>query len=400
MNVLIYYNDVVLAPEGGPKGYLYGLKTGLDNMEKENISINFLHDENINKPNALVAYGRSTNNFLAKKIAGIFKIYYHHKRLSNIMKLTIQLPADLNSYDIIHFHSTREFYQCRESLKKFKGITVLTSHSPQPLSNELIEEAGKVERMLFKKEYSSLIEMDRYAFENADFILFPCEDADEAYYHQWQQYGVIKSKRKDSYRYLVTGTTPAQVSMCRNDVRNKLGIPHNAFVISYVGRHNEIKGYDRLKEIGQAFLEKHPDVYILVAGKETPMTGLKHPHWHEVGWTKEPHSYVNASDIFVLPNRETYFDLVLLEVLSVGKRMLISDTGGNRYFKKFEASGIDYFSNNDEALYMLEKNYNMAKEEVKKKEEMNKKIYFDNFTPDEFAKRYIEFYKQTGKKGK
>lgn len=34
-----------------------------------------------------------------------------------------------------------------------------------------------------------------------------------------------------------------------------LGIPDNAFVITYFGRHNEIKGYDILKEVGMKLLK-------------------------------------------------------------------------------------------------------------------------------------------------
>ena len=35
------------------------------------------------------------------------------------------------------------------------------------------------------------------------------------------------------------------------EVLEKYNIPQDAFVISYVGRHNSVKGYDKLKEIGK-----------------------------------------------------------------------------------------------------------------------------------------------------
>ena len=38
--------------------------------------------------------------------------------------------------------------------------------------------------------------MDKYAFEHADYILFPCEDADEPYMHLWPEYDTIKHNRK------------------------------------------------------------------------------------------------------------------------------------------------------------------------------------------------------------
>ena len=305
----------------------------------------------------------------------------------------VKPEIDLNGYDVIHFHTTMHLYQVRDCLKNYKGKIVLTSHSPQPLSMELIEEGSDFERKLFKNEYNKLIEMDQYAFERADYILFPCEHADEPYEHQWPDYKKIKELRKDNYRYLVTGTTPAKIVTNRIDVRSKLNIPDDAFVICYVGRHNKIKGYDRFKDICKEFLETHSNAYVVVAGKEEPIKGLDHPRWIEIGWTNEPHSYVNASDVFVLPNRETYFDLVLLEVLSTGKIAVISEIGGNKYFKRFENAGIEYFSNTPGAVAALEKVYRMSNSERQEKEEKNKSIYKSYFTTDVFAKNYIDLYK-------
>lgn len=393
MKVLVYYNELEFAPIGGPKGYLYGLQNGLKKVNSEDVEIIFLHDENVQKPRPLVNFGKKTNNFFLRKIASLFHIYYHHKSLMCIMNSQKEPSVNIDEFDAIHFHETKNLYQCRDRLRNYKGIVILTSHSPQPLSNELIEEANGLELLMYGKEYKSLIEMDRYAFENADIILFPCVGADDAYVHQWSEYEKIREKRKERYRYLVTGTTPAQVKTNKKDIRNKLGIPQDAFVVSYVGRHNKIKGYDRLKRIGRQFLERHENAYFVVAGREQPLMGLRHPRWIEIGWTDEAHSYVNASDVFLLPNRETYFDLVTLEVLSIGTYLLISDTGGNRYFKKFKDAGISFFENEQDALEELERNYEMTVDERMKMREHNMQLYNKNFTTEIFAKNYVKFYK-------
>ena len=106
------------------------------------------------------------------------------------------------------------------------------------------------------------------------------------------------------------------VKVNREDFRKKYGIPDNAFVISYAGRHNEIKGYADLKRLGEKLLADK-NVYFLIAGKEEPMTGLKNDHWIEVGWTNDPHSLIAASDVFVLPNH------VQLVMPSVRKRLFL-----------------------------------------------------------------------------
>ena len=138
-------------------------------------------------------------------------------------------------------------------------------------------------------------------------------------------------EKKKKHRYMPTGIVGCKAKVNREDFRKKYGIPDNAFVISYAGRHNEIKGYADLKKLGEKLLADK-NVYFLIAGKEEPMTGLKNDHWIEVGWTNDPHSLIAASDVFVLPNHETYFDLILLEVLSLGVPVVMSRTGGNKYF--------------------------------------------------------------------
>ena len=165
-------------------------------------------------------------------------------------------------------------------------------------------------------------------------------------------------------------------------MRKKYGIPIDSFVISYVGRHNEIKGYDALKELGKHLLDAYDNVYVFIAGTEGPLYHLEHNRWIEVGWTKDPGSVIQASDIFVLPNKETYFDLVMLEVLSLGQIVVASYTGGNK-------SGIFLYNNNIEAENIISQIIKMPEEERKELRRKNLELYKAEFTNEAFAKRYI-----------
>ena len=162
-------------------------------------------------------------------------------------------------------------------------------------------------------------------------------------------------------------------------VREKYGIPNNAFLISYVGRHNQIKGYDVLKEIGSKILDKK-DVYMIIAGSEGPLYHLENKKWIEVGWTNDPHSIIAASNLFILPNRETYFDLVFLEVLSLGVPLLVSNTGGNKYF----------FDTVKDAIKEINSIMKKENKEIEKSKKKNIDLFNKTFNDKEFANRYIE----------
>ncbi len=119
--------------------------------------------------------------------------------------------------------------------------------------------------------------------------------------------------------------------------------------------------------------------------------------WIEVGWTDDTYSYVNASDLFILPNRETYFDLALLETMSLGRSALISRTGGNKIFEGMEDRGIYTFGSEDEAVRAVQfiKNEDPA---VKREKEAAMKVLFEQeYSMEKFYGSYKKLLSRIGK---
>ncbi|MEE1075056.1 MAG: glycosyltransferase family 4 protein, partial [Acutalibacteraceae bacterium] len=332
---LVYLEKSKLEPKGGPYAVGYYVKKQLD--VRNEADIDFIDDV---KGDSAVSGAKSglANKFpLAKKAVHIAKRY---RRYSNAVNRGGVSSVDLNKYEIVHFHHTRAMYEIRNSLKDYKGTVILTSHSPVPLSKEIYDEQiTPFEKKVFKKLYSRLIEMDEYAFNRADIILFPCEEAEEPYINNWSEYTEIRNTRKEHYAYIPTGIPDCRAKRNRLEVRKELGIAEDDFYVSYVGRHNFVKGYDKLKEIGKELLKDNKS-WMVVAGKEEPLKRYDHKRWIEIGWTNDAHSYIGASDVFVLPNLETYFDIVMLEVLALGKPVVASRTGGNKYFERLKPNGV------------------------------------------------------------
>lgn len=388
MKILIYANKHELAPIGGPVGYLYNLNLGLEENGANNIY--FLEY----KPNEKV---NNLKNKLKKyqQFKRIIKKLSDHKWINMVKRdylhgIEETNEIDFNNYDIIHFHSTGDMYKVREKLKDCKAKVILTSHSPKPFALEILDQLREKNIKNIEKYYP-IKKIDEYAFNRADYIFFPCKEAEEPYYNQWEKYKKIHEENKEKYRYILTGIKECIAKYPREDVREKYNIPQDAFLISYVGRHNEVKGYDILKDIGKTILEdKNKKIYFINAGVEGPIYGLENERWIEVGWTKEAHSIIAASDLFVLPNRETYFDLVLLEVLSLGIPVLASYTGGNKFFSIYEKKGIFYFKNKNEAISKIKKLYNTSPEILKEYGKENKDIYIKDFNERVFAKNYME----------
>lgn len=379
--VLIYYCENKLAPIGGPAGYLFNLQQELKGMQPDDLDIEFLPPMEENN---------TTHGFLKKYTPVRCQEFVRALKMTKTHLKKRSMDKAYLEYDVIHFHSTEDIYLCRDILEQYKGKVLLTSHTPCASFYEKMERLNKTDIKLFGKKLESLKDIDRYAFERADYVLFPCKEAEEPYYHTWDAYAGVRNKKK--FCYIPSGIRPCHAQFSRERIREKYGIPQDAFVVSFVGRHNDIKGYADLKEIGKRLLDKN--VWFLIAGSETPLKGVKHRHWIEAGWTKDPHSIINAADVFVLPNKETYFDLILLEVLSLGQLIVASNTGGNKYFKKYPEMGIMYYDTLQEAVSNIVRVRSLSKEEIQSYRKTNTDIFGKYFTTEVFTKNYITLLKE------
>ena len=373
--VLIHFPEDKLAPKGGPAGYLCNLRLGLEEVGAE--GFDFL-------PPAGATYeeNKTLRNLIPSRVRDL-------RRLRNLLGLlSKESPAsvDYSQYAAVHFHSTEDLYLHRKALETYGGKVVLTSHSPCVYHEELISRLNPKDAKRKARELRQLEVVDEYAFRRADFVIFPCEEAEEPYFNTWEKYREVRDNGK--MRYVPTGIVPASAKVDRDVVRRRYGIPSDAFVVCYVGRHSQIKGYDILKTAAMELLADE-DVWFLVAGREGPLYRLDNPKWVEAGWTDDPHSLMAASDVFVLPNRETFFDLIMLEALSLGQIVVASRTGGNKYFEKFGYSGVRLFGGFDEMVRLVRGIQATDEERRAELRLANENLFEREFAVNVFARKYV-----------
>lgn len=386
MKVLEYAYERTLSPSGGPSGYLYNIaceakrrgddticflglsrrRRAMDMLEKLSPTIARLVARNIKGEGD---YEKST----------IDDIRYAFRCSSN------KSIRDFSDYDAVHFHTTRDLFSCKAALENYHGKVILTSHSPCVSYREVIDDCiahGIYERN--KPLIDSCERMDEFAFSRADVVIFPSPGAEEPYYHTWDKYPNVREAL--SLRYLETGTLKAVPKRTREEVRRLLGIPDDAFVISFTGRHNDMKGYDFLADI----FPRLGDAYVVCCGKlSDAIPAPRSERWIEIGWTDDPHSYVAASDLFVLPNKETYFDLALLQTLSIGKPCLISATGGNKGFANLEDAGIYLYETEENFVNRLCEIRVIPTTAVNELEDAQRRLFAQKYTMEVFFDTYL-----------
>lgn len=106
----------------------------------------------------------------------------------------------------------------------------------------------------------------------------------------------------------------------RAQVRAALGIPEQAQVIVYLGRLHLEKGLVELACAFEALAERHPQLYLLLAGPDEGAQDAVVSRVRQgrsrlrlVGLTQQPHHYLAAGDVATLPSYREGLGMALLE---------------------------------------------------------------------------------------
>lgn len=418
---IIYYEWYLDIRAGGPTGYLANLLDGInrtednknplilfDTMEKTNNN----PEENSKKIYKIIHKIFYSNSLLKKIYINYISRFQkrNHANYINFLKDTSNMICDrdlFNRIDLeetktIHVHTVGDAVKVRNSLNKarIKDIKLmLTCHTPEAPSDEYYKDY--LERGFDKKHAKEVRDgwrkLEKRAFLGADILVFPSREAMEPLEATIEGFSEIAAQK--DIRFLASGAKRLKSKLTREEAKKKYGV-EGKFVVGYVGRHNEIKGYDLLEKAAESVLNKNDHVCFLIGGKQgDKFKALNHKRWIEAGWVN-PADLFMALDVFVLPNRMTYFDLVLLEAMSMGIPVIASNTGGNKSVDSTTGVLKLYDNSIDDLEKAILECSKKSKEEMEQWRKKVEKAYNENYTTSIFAENYIkmidEIYKDYG----
>lgn len=400
MKKVLIWDTFPLQNTGGPMGYLYNIHEYLTRYPSEQII--FLSDivlEKYGDAEWLHPHISSSNSH-----SRFAQIYYQLRKayrmcLKPFWEIEYHIPEDIDidQYDYVHIHIITHVSQFRKLFPQYKGKVILTIHCPCTWTDEILSYTASEKSKLSKitKRIRPLVLREECkAYKSVDFIMFPCSGAKEPYLKDPKVRQVFEEV---NHKFFYVSTSIVDYSPDRSKMQkfSELGIPNDAFVITYFGRHIPVKGYDVLCQVGVELLNKIPNLYILCAGKgdiEAP----EHSRWKELGFINNVDDLLSQSNLYILPNRETYFDLITLQILRAGVPLMLSSTGGNNYFKELpteETKGLIFFDVNDhsqivgEALSIIQ----MRSENMKEYAAMgvaNRSLFENHFTMGHYIEKY------------
>lgn len=400
--VAIVYDWHLDARAGGPTGYLFNLREGLQAVGDRSVEFIVRPDalparqttlgrpetqdqlvDVYDDPDAYArAQGRDFGGAMLRSIERYEDAGFHPE----IARRIAASPAT-----IFHVHTTRDCVKLHNLLtctgRRHKVRLVLTSHTPEIPAREWADVvyAKGQDAKLAQSVYHSYLLNDKLAFSHADALIFPCQEALEPYQATWP--GMKEFIRHKPVYWMASGAR-ALPKASVPDPRDSYGT-QDRFTMAYLGRHNSVKGYDLLVRARDKITARIPDAAFLIGGQPGPIAAPEAENWTEIGWTNAPQDVLTASDVFVLPNRQTYFDLILLETLSAGCLVVAAKTGGNKFFAG-KSPGIVLFEDEDDLVDKLGQIAALPKAERDRHAAANLKLYQKEFTPAAFGRRYID----------
>ena len=271
------------------------------------------------------------------------------------------------NYKYIFFHETVHLERFRKYISK-KQIIILQSHSPEIPSVEYRNWAP-----LNTEEISFREKAEREAFRRADVIVFPNEECVSIYET------LITDKSK--IKYILSGAKKNY----NNDEQNNYKLPEDKINLMYIGRRNKIKGFDIVLEIFRKVREKRKDINLIIIGNGEK---IEEEGIIDIGFSKNPIGWYNSADYLINANRQSYFDLSIIEALTTGIPIIMSDNFGHSYYKGKSSLIKTFDVKSPDELYKILTG-DLKKRDYKKTE--NIELYENNLTDGCYYERFKKF---------
>lgn len=291
---------------GGPEGFI---SHNLVNKEKNNyvLSQDFI-DNNI---------------FFKIKKRLVFKLGY-----GNYLRWYFR-EVGAKKYKFLYFHEALMYEHCKDLISP-KQVVILQSHAPERFYLEVQStRPNNIEEIEFAKR------AEENAFSRADIIIFPNKGCLPIYDD------LIKGD--DRLEFILSGAQKKYGSpLDTSDI-----IDNGKINLLYIGRRNHIKGFDIVLKAFENALQYRNDINLFVVGNGDKVFKK---NVIDVGFSDNPIGWYNSVDYLINANRQSYFDLSIIEALSTGVPIIMSHNYGHEFYKNKSNIITTYDINSNDAL--------------------------------------------------
>jgi glycosyltransferase involved in cell wall biosynthesis len=297
--------------------------------------------------------------------------------------------------DIIQIHNSSSFvclFQVLPELFKTKPI-ILAHHAPGAYATYIARQFPKISNSKFLDEYRRL---ENFSFKHADFIIVPSQGTLRLLVNDLPR---VSFEGKKIY---VIHNGIVQLKGAKGRLRHMLSIGDDIFLVGSVGKLIKDKGMDILIKAMQLLKTKYgvKNIHLVIRGYGSEYQHLKdyarklrvNDIIHFVPYIKKIGDLYADLDLFVMATRRAAFDLVILEALSAGLPIIVSDLDSN--IEAISSAGLIFKSEDVEALAkLIFEVYSNNKLRVLLRRKALE-LFRDEYSLDSMGNNYLKCYKE------
>lgn len=315
-----------IRPGGGPAGYLYNLATALGQLREERIRVVTTDVSDVRAyDGTYISWGGRLRRALPRPVAKRLALY---AEVTRWMKWTV--PETIRKMicedEAVVFHDVRMAAAYTRTCEVPGQRVFVMPHSPADYTTEFLMNVGCNE-LRMPGLGRVLGEWEMRAYERCTGLVVPCLEALDGYFCASP---LLRSRLGRLQKHPIpTGAPALRPRLTRDQARRTLGVSESTCLVGFVGRYHWHKGFDIYLE---TVSHNIPGVTFISAGNG-PIAPLPDTEsYRNLGWRSvDIADVMNALDVLVVPNRVTYLDLVILEAFSLGKAVVSTRTGGNKW---------------------------------------------------------------------
>lgn len=290
----------------------------------------------------------------------------NHKEYFKIRDYFLKIKA--SQYKYIFFHEDIDFY-CVQDLISDQQVVIFQPHCPQLHSEEFADYSpNDIEKI------TMIQNAEKAVFQRANIVVLPNEQCKPIYQSLYSP--------NNQFYYLLSGAKNKYHSREITKIDN---LP-STINLMYIGRRNAVKGFDIVLDSFKKARQHRKDLHLFVIG-----TGEKinEEGVTDVGFSDQPLNWYHSVDYLINANRQSYFDLSIIEALSTGVPIIMSHNFGHYYYQQKSLLVHTYDIKQPDALYQI------LMGDLKKRDETdlhNVQLYQNELTDRHYFERFTTFY--------
>jgi len=334
--VLSSYTKYPNESVGGPNKIIYQL---IKNLNTDKFNIEFISSDYHLKSIEIKELIKKEYRFKPIKLFAEY-LYNNVSLVRNLFSSSLYLKKHFErkddlwksiniSGDILHSHDSRSLYHLQKNFQK----KILTIHSKGRINEDMLDAFPRFNK--YSSLLRRLIEIEKEALAHADKIIFPSFSARDLFF---KGFDIVNYQNKTVIIYNGVDVDYIKRIKVKNDHSNLIDKKKKMFLS--VASFTKLKRIDLIIKSIANLREKNFPVKLVLVGEGPLETQLKElakkmKISNEIIFMKPQNnidilSLMKCSDAFIMASEKVIFDMVILEALACGCRVIANDEGGNK----------------------------------------------------------------------